>query len=194
MKPQSLAQRWQDAFLDTIRHREMGLALQQTALCGELGNWTKVLTTAVVSACGCLDWKASAKGHSIDLLPVNTQEFLALDVTAFEQAAKPYQFPIAVMELENQASRVPYSLWKVLCVRTQLRVVFGYSDTAEERAALIGTLRDRVLAVIEPGDRLAINGETIIAVGSRDDAESFPYGYFKWWRLEKNTGTFRVVV
>jgi hypothetical protein len=27
----------------------------------------------------------------------------------------------------------------------------------------------------------------------RDEADTFPSGFFKWWELEKNTGTFRSI-
>lgn len=112
---------------------------------------------------------------------------------AFAASAKGWRLPVAVMELENQPSRVSYSLWKVLCVRSQLRVVFGYSQTSTERIAVINILKDEVIRAIEPSQRLQIEGSTLIAVGSRDDAERFPYGYFKWWYLENNTGTFSVI-
>lgn len=40
---------------------------------------------------------------------------------------------------------------------------------------------------------IQINGETLIVVGSRDESVHFPYGYLKWWRLEKQSRRFRVV-
>ena len=38
--------------------------------------------------------------------------------------------------------------------------------------------------------RTGLDGETLSVVGSRGEAGTFPYGFFKWWRLEKNTGKF----
>jgi hypothetical protein len=29
-------------------------------------------------------------------------------------------------------------------------------------------------------------GETIVVVGSRGESETFPDGFFKWWKLEQN--------
>lgn len=184
---------WQATFMQTIQQREVGNTLQQAARSGELSQWTKALTQAIVTACQEMGWQASGKGHPLELLPVDTNEFLAMDVTAFAGSARRWHLPIAVMELENQPARVPYSLWKVLCVRSQLRVVFGYSQTSTERVSMINTLKNEVVRAIEPSQRMQIEGSTLVAVGSRDDAEQFPYGYFKWWHLENNTGTFSVI-
>jgi hypothetical protein len=99
------------------------------------------------------------------------------------------------MEFENSKKddRIAYSLWKVLCVRSALRVVFCYRKQAAEAPALIHFLRDEVIKAIDPESRLKLGGHTILVVGSRSDAETFPYGFFKWWRLDRNTGQFHVV-
>ena len=96
------------------------------------------------------------------------------------------------MELENSPNpdRSAYSLWKNLCVRTSLRVVFCYRRKPEERASLITFLRQDVLQGINPADRMKLDGQTLIVVGSRNNSATFPYGFFKWWQLEPNTSTF----
>ncbi len=33
-------------------------------------------------------------------------------------------------------------------------------------------------------------GKTLVVVGNRNDSATFPYGFFKWWSLDINTGTF----
>src|SRR5205823_5448034 len=38
--------------------------------------------------------------------------------------------------------------------------------------------------------RRALGGETCLVVGNRGEAETFPYGYFKVWGLDPNTGRF----
>ena len=38
-----------------------------------------------------------------------------------------------------------------------------------------------------------LSGETLVVVGSRDESATFPYGFFKWWKLDTNTGTFRLL-
>jgi hypothetical protein len=38
-----------------------------------------------------------------------------------------------------------------------------------------------------------LSGQTLVVIGIRDDAETFPYGFFKWWALETNTGTFKLM-
>ena len=73
-------------------------------------------------------WIVAAKGHRCMALPVEREEYLALDVTAFPNVTSPWRFPVVACELENSARDevVEYALWKVLCVRRALRVVFCY--------------------------------------------------------------------
>jgi hypothetical protein len=42
-------------------------------------------------------------------------------------------------------------------------------------------------------ERLAISGETSLIVGNRGGAKTFPYGYFRAWTLDTNTGRFERV-
>jgi len=39
-------------------------------------------------------------------------------------------------------------------------------------------------------DRLAIRGDTTVIIGNRGGSETFPYGYFRAWTLNTNTGRF----
>lgn len=188
----NLASQWQSQFFEILQDSAYATPLQQAGAQKRLGDWTSALTTVVVKTCEALGWQASAKGYPLDLIPIDTQEYLNLDVTAFA-THRLWSFPVAVMELENQQGRTPYSLWKVLCVRTALRIVFCYCETSEERVTLVRELHQEILQRINPRDRLEIRGETLIAVGSREDIQTFPYGYFKWWQLDQNTGTFLLI-
>jgi hypothetical protein len=103
-----------------------------------------------------------------------------------------WRFPIAVFELENSPDddRVAYSLWKVLCVRTDLRVVFCYRHDPNKAAALVRHLADDVVRTMGISERARVGGETILVVGSYNEAASFPYGFFKNWTLDSNTVRF----
>ena len=46
---------------------------------------------------------------------------------------------------------------------------------------------------MDPQIRVKLEGRTVIVVGSRGDADTFPYGFFKWWRLDRNTGQFHLM-
>ncbi len=192
---QSLAHQWQATFWQTVQQSEHANVLREAGLQGRLTQWTTALTAVVVATCQAMDWQASAKGHPLGLFPASPSEFLALDVMAFESGRDRWQFPIAAMELENSPNpdRSAYSLWKVLCVRASLRVVFCYRRKPEERASLITFLRQEVLQGINPADRMKLDGQTLIVVGSRNDSATFPYGFFKWWQLEPNTSTFTLM-
>jgi len=192
---QNIAYQWQTKFWQTLQQPENADPLKQAALNGQLAKWTTALTTTVVATSTAMGWQSSARGNSLGLFPVSTSEYLALDVMSFAPGNTRWRFPIAVMELENSSdiNRSAYSLWKVLCVRADLRIVFCYRRSAEERASVIAFLRDEVLQVMSLADRRKLGGETLVVVGSRDDSATFPYGFFKWWELEINAGKFTII-
>jgi hypothetical protein len=45
---------------------------------------------------------------------------------------------------------------------------------------------------MELENRVKLEGKTLVVVGSRNDSATFPYGFFKWWSLDINTGTFKL--
>ena len=190
-----LSAQWQNAFFNTIRHHSNALPLQEASRQAQLGKWTTALTYVVVSTCYAMGWQASAKGHKLDLLPVPRHEYLSQDVMAFIASEPRWVFPVAVMELENRQTLdyIAYSLWKVLCVRADLRIVFCYRRSMTEVSALVQFLQKDVIGAMGISDRMALPGQTLLVVGSRDEADTFPYGFFKWWKLEKNTGRFKTV-
>jgi len=190
-----IIQQWYSAFLKTVQQHENSIVLKESALKERLSHWTTALTSVVVATCETIGWRASAKGHLLEMLPVHRSEYLALDVMAFADSNKRWRFPVAVMELENSKNNnlIAYSLWKVLCVRADLRIVFCYRKTSEESSTLIGFLRNEVIQAMALSGRITLHGETLIVVGSRDDSATFPYKFFKWWQLDKNTGTFHLI-
>jgi hypothetical protein len=192
---ETLAEKWQAAFLQTIQRHEVAGPLREAALREALGNWTRELTNVAVRTCEVLGWRASAKGHRLTLLPFSRTEYLSLDLMAFEEGRNRWAFPVAVLELENSRNddRIAYSLWKVLCVRADLRIVFCYRRNPEQGSALMRFLRDNVVHEMGLTGRTQLAGESLVIVGSRDESATFPYGFFKWWDLDKNTGTFRLM-
>jgi hypothetical protein len=186
---------WREALLHAVQQHGYAGALKDASLSGTLGQWTKLLTAAVVETCESMGWQASAIGHKLELLPVAMSEYLALDVTAFGDGIKLWRFPKAVVELENSLKddRIAYSLWKVLSVRADLRVVICYRKTSDEASALVHHLGQEVVQAMGLVGRASLHGETLVVVGSRNEADVFPYGFFKWWRLDTNTGRFHLM-
>ena len=184
--------RLRTAFLEQAQASAFREALKAASLEGRLGAWTKTLTACVASACESMGWRATARGFECELLPVRRSEYLALDVMAFAEGDKTWLFPTAVMELENsrEVDKIAYSLWKVLCVRAEIRVVFCYRKNADAAPALIQHLRREVVGAMGLHGRVGLEGRTFVVVGSRNDADTFPYGFFKWWELNTDTGHF----
>lgn len=189
----SLASRWQTAFYEGLV-ADVGLAetLRDASLRADLKVWTSALTRAVVRSFESLQLRAAAKGYRSDILPLRQQEYLGQDVMVFASGAAGWQFPVGVCELENAAddTRVAYSLWKTLCVRTQLRVVFCYRGDPGDAPTLVSTLADSVVRALPVPERAKLEGDTLLAVGSRNEASTFPYGFFDTWKLNSNTGRF----
>jgi hypothetical protein len=129
------------------------------------------------------------------LLPESRHEYLALDVMAFAPGEGRWRFPLAVMELENSQAenRIAYSLWKVLCVRAELRVVFCYRRIAGTVPALVHFLQEEVIGAMGLSGRAALTGQTMLVVGSLYEVETFPNGFFKWWELETNSGMVKKI-
>lgn len=194
MSAPTLAEQWRETFLAKVQADCFAVPLKEAALEERLSDWTKALTATSVVTCQALQWEAAAKKHRLTSLPVCRSEYLSLDVMAFGQAASRWRFPLAVIELENSKDddKIAYSLWKVMCVRADLRVVFCYRREPTEGAELVRFLREEVVSALALPDRVKLAGETVVVVGSRNESSTFPYGFFKWWRLETNTGMFRL--
>lgn len=188
--------RWKEAFFQSVQQYEGASLLRDAALKENLTDWTRYLTEAVVQTCRSMGWQAAARGHELDMLPISRFEYLSLDVVAFISGSDTsWRFPVGVTELENSQDeeRIAYSLWKVLCVRSNLRIVFCYRRLSSQGPALVSYLSQEVVKALPIEDRMNLKGETFLVVGSRNDSASFPYGFFKWWRLDNNTGNFNVM-
>jgi hypothetical protein len=193
--PPELSQQWRDEVFRLLRDSERAAVLREAAIGGRLKTWTEAMTNVAIEAFSAMGLRAAARGHRLDLLPVHRNEYLSIDVMAFPPGETAWRFPLAVVELENSSNDDPvaYSLWKVLCVRTNLRAVFCYRKTEDEAVALVRTLRDKVIGSMQLDHRLALEGETLVVAGTHGEAGTFPYGFFKWWRLDVNTGDFRLM-
>jgi hypothetical protein len=190
----SVAQNWLNVFMQTVRIHEASSKLRTAAETGELKLWTEALTGIVIGTFAAMGWHGAARGHRSVLLPVPRAEYLALDVVAFESAGDHrWRYPVGVFELENSPRDdfVAYALWKLLCVRASLRVVFCYRRDANNGAELVRHLTDQVIQAMEIQVRTGLTGETLLIVGSRSETATFPYGFFKDWTLDANTARFR---
>ncbi len=187
-----LAETWYAAFLKVLQRHQFARPLQEAAAAGRLGDWTEALTGVVVEVCRDVGWQTAARWRRGDVLPIARNEYLSLDAMAFAPASVAWPFPVAVFELENSRKddKVAYSLWKLLCVRARLRVLFCYRRDARAGSALVRQLEGAVVGSLPIQERMGLLGETLLIVGSRAEEAAFPYGFFRDWVLDKNTGEF----
>ena len=190
----SLGAEWKQRFFDIVQRQRYALPLQEASLTSRHKRWTEILTAVAVQVCEAAAWQAAAKGHRLEFLPKPGSEYLGIDVMAFEDSGERWSFPIAAIELENSRKddRVGYSLWKVLCIRTQLRMVFCYRTSKDAGSALVTYLNEHVVNSLGIENRTNMTGETIVVMGYRNKAETFPYGFFRWWKLDTNVGRFEL--
>jgi hypothetical protein len=183
---------FRDAVIDTLRDGEVAARFKQAATDALLEPWTTALTEVVVRSCEALGLSASGKGHKLDLLPVARSEYLGLDVTAFSEGHGRWRFAALVAELENSRREdlIAYSLWKVLSVRAGMRVVFCYREESASIPSLLRHLQQEVVQAMGIVSRSSLDGDTLVVCGTRDAVNTFPHGYFAWWGLNKNTGSF----
>jgi hypothetical protein len=194
----TLFETWHSAFGDYLGRHSVGANLKAAALAEDLRTWTNELTTAVVRSCEAVGWMAAAKWNPCRRLPKGGQEYLGIDVMAFPPEADlawRWPLPLAAFELENARSdvRVAYSVWKVLCIRAALRVIFAYRPDWERSRQLVGMVEREVIGGLGPDQRTSLDGQTVLAVGNRGEGETFPWGYFKFWMLNANLGRFEKV-
>lgn len=144
-------------------------------------------------SCESQGWVASARWNPTRRLPQGGKEYLSLDVVVLPGGEAPaWPLPVAVFELENSPTdrRVAYSLWKVICVRSALRVVFAYRPDWKQSRSLVAELGQQVIGGMTLDERASLTGQTVLVVGNRGEGETFPWGYFKFWILDTNLGRF----
>lgn len=126
-------------------------------------------------------------------------ENLTIDVMLFDKAAwkKLYKrnsyydafiLPEAVIELENidDKIRIAYCLWKLLCIRSALRILICYQANENKIRKLIMHLRDVVTkGNLKKNDK----GELFIVVGNEGVAESESWERY-WQVYEWRRGDF----
>lgn len=185
---------WYTEFVEVIRTSAIGYPLRDASLASDLRSWTSSLTQAVVLSCQRMQWQAAGLAHPLDLLPKSGQEYLSLDVMGFEPSSSSgrWPMPVAAFELENHKTddRVAYSLWKLLCVQTKLRVVFAFRpdwDTGRESVRSIGQDVIQSLSMQQLHD---LSGDTAMIFGNRGSGSHFPDGFFKCYLLDKELKQF----
>ena len=186
---------WYYTLRTVICRNEFTVPLREAAMAGRLGEWTSILTHAVVQTCSSYGWVASAREHSGESLPVSRQEYLGLDVIAFEssspETASRWRLPIAVFELENRDNLdiISYSIWKVIVVRCALRGVFCYCRKPNEVQRLVATLGQTVVNGLEINHTNVV--PLLLVVGTRSKAGLFPDGFFQPYYWDTQRSRFR---
>jgi hypothetical protein len=172
----SLATRWVSQFYAALPgDRPAADDMGDAALRADLARWTATLTGVVVRWFEQLGFAAAGKGYRSSVLPLQRKEYLAQDVMAFPSAGTAWRFPAAVCELQNSADAdlIAYSLWKVLCIRCGLRVVFCYRAEPGAGPPFVAGLATAVVDAIPLSERVGLEGDTLVVVGLAQRVQHF---------------------
>lgn len=174
-----LARAFYSALREVMRDPALGTQLRAAADGARLRPWTELLTEAAARACTHMGWASAAKVTGSRPLPIGRDEYLGIDVMAFEPG-DGWRRPVAAIELENAGDvpRIAYSLWKACSVRAPLSVLVCYRRRPEDIPRLVAHFTKEVLEPIRP------ESEVLIIVGTRDAAGTFPDGYFRPFRWD----------
>ncbi len=80
----SIIETWREEFFKIVVSDKFAEDLKESSLLGNLKEWTKSLTDVVVSVCERNNWIAASKGHRLTKMPESREEYLGIDVMAFE--------------------------------------------------------------------------------------------------------------
>lgn len=123
-------------------------------------------------------------------------EYLCTDVFFFDSAEydlvkknykHPFVLPRVVVELENNdnPSKIVDCLWKILCIRSPIRVLICYQHGEDKITSLRRDLQD----VIWEGNLMkGTDGDLLVIIGDADLGTEIPWNnYFKVfeWRNDK---------
>ena len=138
-----------------------------------------------------MGWDAAARGHLGEVLPV-PQRIPRARRDRIPGIGGPLALARRRLRVENSKDddRVGVLALESPLRPAALRVVFAYRRDVAEGADLVARLTESVIGGLSIADRLAINGETSLIIGNRGGADTFPYGYFRAWTLDTNTGRF----
>lgn len=144
---------WRDVFLSVVQESATAAPLKAASLAEDLKAWTACLTTAVVRSCEQMGWQAAGKGHELANFPKAGQEYLGIDVMAFEpqKGSARWPLPIAVFELEMDVLLNYISSGRKLGMRDQF---FNFLQNLCEEARARNNL---VLCVSIPRSDLEMN-------------------------------------
>ena len=121
---------------------------------------------------------------------MSRNEYLSQDVMAFAGVAHgsgASQSPYASSRTRPTTPR------RVLALEGPLRAVRHCGSCfatgpSQRLAPLVAALADMVVDAMPITSALPSRGETLVVVGSRDEAVTFPYGFFRAWKLNPTRG------
>lgn len=99
----------------------------------------------------------------------------------FPHAGDEFSLPAITIEIENRPGKVGYDYWKLLCVRSKLRVIAFVVPRDEDEQPFVDAL-GRLRA-----EHASLDGEDLLLVGRFGMAGMDPSGTGRWsahvWRV-----------
>ncbi len=190
-----ISRQWRSVFTGCMDQPEHAESLQNAIQAGSLDDWTSTISALIIETCYKMKWYASGKGHRTRMLPIYRSTYLDVDVMAFAERAKKWQFPIAVFELEEQPQpdRIAYNLWKLFCIQARFRALFCYQPSPKDAPQLMHYLTKELVHALPAAEKVSMEEDTLVIIGTEGPEDTFPMGYFSWWQLDRECQRFRMV-
>lgn len=180
---------WVEYFFDVLNSLEEPTSEDSAA-------WTDFMGTVLDKVAKRMDCYVSRRKPG----DRDTGEHLQIDAVFFEESASkrlglneyggdPLVLPRVVVELENSYNldKIAYCLWKLLCIRSRLRVLICYQSNCQK----IEALRRHLQGCIRKGGLLAEDIEFVILVGNGlADDDEIPWEQY-YMQLEWQDGGLR---
>ncbi|MDP3014756.1 MAG: hypothetical protein Q8M92_10965 [Candidatus Subteraquimicrobiales bacterium] len=122
----------------------------------------------------------SGEYFNIDGLFINNCEYALINE---KNGWDPFVLPSAAVELENSydLNKISYCLWKLMCIRTPIRVLICYQDNSKD----VAILRKHLENVIWQGSLMkGTAGDVLIFIGDESVADDAPwekyFSVFEW--------------
>jgi len=120
----------------------------------------------------------------IDVFYIHEREYEFFDEDPEDY--DPFVLPEGVVELENkyEIAKIKQCLWKLLCIRSPLRILICYQKNKEEVIKLKQDLEDMIIKnELMKGD----NGTLLVVIGDESKGNSKNWReYFKIFELKRN--------
>ena len=176
---------WIDSFMKSLNE------LEDQSNTKSDGEWTKFMAKVMKAMEKKTNWRVISRDSEERR---DSGEYLNIDAMFLDKSAypsnwnigdwDPYILPSAVVEHENDYGfeKIAYCLWKIVCIRAEVRVLICYQNNKEK----IDSLTKYLEKIVKKSKLMEkVQGELFVIIGNDEEKKSSWKKYFKIfeWRI-----------